>query len=389
MDTMASHLQTRHEDETSDNSLSTLLSWAAVQKMGITSCPLCESSGPEDSPELVEHVLRHAYDFALRALPWPQPWVHEVNVPPGDFKLPNDPEQGDHLQRWIDEAAHEGPERPKLELCHYDRMDHADPSPTNVPEYSEYFVHNAYFGDTSEGRSSKPQAEPSTASTRSSTRTVSDTGPVDAASIQRSCIPEFQIGTLHNPAYLPLSRFSQFVREDRIMATLQHEPYFAPFSAADFERFVRYSEKNPKIFLTLVMSNVILYLPALMFKHCEDDDLPLWPMLGNGNTTDLMFYSINDWRLLNYSLEATEDDSYGMDKIAVNDFVSNQWTFCAVVFDSDDFDRSIFEESPLPFVGLGSQGILKGQSGMSFRAGLCAEHGRTHPQYLTEVSTTL
>lgn len=387
METMASHLQTMHEDETSDNSLSTLLSWAAVQKMGVTSCPLCESSGPEDSPELVEHVLRHAYDFALRALPWPQPSVHDVNVPPGDFKLPKDPEQEDHLRRWIEEADHEGTEHPELEICRYDREDHSNPSLASASEYSEYFVLNDYFGDMPEDRSSKPQAEPSTASTRSSERTDSDTGPVDAASIQRGCIPEFRIGTLHNPAYLPLSRFPQFVRKDRIMATIRHDTHFASYSADELERLARYSEKNPKVFLILAMGNLIRKMPFLMSERFEDDNLPL-RLVRDGNATDLMVYSMSDGSSLNYFLEATGDDVYGWDRTDVNVFVSNQWTFCAVVFDFNHFNRGIFGESPLPFVDLGSQTILKGQSGMSIRAGLCAEHDRTHAQYLTEVSTT-
>ena len=59
MEDMGNHLQVSHKDEVVGNSLPTLLPWAAVQTMGIKFCPLCSPHGPEDSPELVDHVLRH------------------------------------------------------------------------------------------------------------------------------------------------------------------------------------------------------------------------------------------------------------------------------------------------------------------------------------------
>lgn len=158
MESMGSHLQTKHEDELSDNTLSTLLSWAAVQRLGIESCPLCSSSGPEDSPELVDHVLRHTYEFALRALPWPQPLKYDLNVRPTEnFIPPEDPEEARNLQRWIDEVPHEGVGHPEPELCGYDEADHSSPESTNVSEHRGYFLTNNYFGDMSGDRSSEPQ----------------------------------------------------------------------------------------------------------------------------------------------------------------------------------------------------------------------------------------
>ncbi|GAP92591.1 putative WD domain-containing protein [Rosellinia necatrix] len=64
------HIMSRHPDAISDN-LEDLLSDAEIKVMGITKCPLCDSEGPPDSPELVEHVLQHVHDFSLRSLPWP------------------------------------------------------------------------------------------------------------------------------------------------------------------------------------------------------------------------------------------------------------------------------------------------------------------------------
>ncbi|KAI0191452.1 WD40-repeat-containing domain protein [Xylaria flabelliformis] len=66
-----SHILSGHPDAVSDSSLEDLLSDAEIKVMGITECPLCGSEGPQDSPELVEHVLHHVHDFSLRSLPWP------------------------------------------------------------------------------------------------------------------------------------------------------------------------------------------------------------------------------------------------------------------------------------------------------------------------------
>ncbi|KAK5635064.1 hypothetical protein RRF57_010776 [Xylaria bambusicola] len=64
------HIMSTHPNVLSD-SLEDLLSDAEIKVMGITQCPLCDNEGPQDSPELVEHVLQHVHDFSLRSLPWP------------------------------------------------------------------------------------------------------------------------------------------------------------------------------------------------------------------------------------------------------------------------------------------------------------------------------
>ena len=164
MESMGSHLQTDHERELLDNSLSTLLSWSAVQTVGIKSCPLCSSHGPEDSPELVDHVLRHAYEFALRALPWPQPVAHDLNVPAGSFHLPEDSENAGYLQGWVNKAVHQSQRSPGLKLCAYDTADHSVPAPSHLSEYSDYFITNSYFDDRPEDKSFRPQGDQSIAS---------------------------------------------------------------------------------------------------------------------------------------------------------------------------------------------------------------------------------
>ncbi|KAK0627615.1 hypothetical protein B0T14DRAFT_512967 [Immersiella caudata] len=72
LEAMVNHLQGEHADTLPAGTIEAAISWGAIKSYGITSCPLCDSSGALDDPELVSHVLKHTHDFALRALPWPK-----------------------------------------------------------------------------------------------------------------------------------------------------------------------------------------------------------------------------------------------------------------------------------------------------------------------------
>ena len=167
MESMGNHLQRKHEIELLDISLSTAMSWYAVQKMGITQCPLCSSRAPEDSPDLVDHILWHAYDFALRALPWPYPESHDLNVPPGNFNLPEDTIRAADLVSWIGKTIHESTEDPQLQTSKYDTADHRPLVSVDMSEYTDYFLKNPYFTDSPDNRSSRPEGNQSVSSTHS------------------------------------------------------------------------------------------------------------------------------------------------------------------------------------------------------------------------------
>ncbi|KAM0479935.1 hypothetical protein ACHAPX_004513 [Trichoderma viride] len=141
-----------------------LFTWSQVPTVGITSCPLCSWSGPEDSPKLLEHIFRHTYDFALRALPWPQPIVQDLNVLPGRFNPPKDSSRLEDLDNWINEAVHESAGLPEIELSDYDRADHCAPASTDLVEYNDYCLMNEYFNEESADGSSKSQLGESTVS---------------------------------------------------------------------------------------------------------------------------------------------------------------------------------------------------------------------------------
>jgi len=202
------HLQTKHEDELSDNSLSTLLSWSAVQMMGVSTCPLCSSNGPEDAPDLVDHVLRHAYDFALRALPWPKPVIHDLNRPHGNFSFHGGEEDVKRLDRWLHDAEHESDGTPGLTLCDYDTADHSEFLATNLAEYTEYFERseNGYFDDRSEDKSSRNQGGKQKSNMESSSTSSARTTPsagLDPVESKPSSDEELRYGLMlmHCPSY--------------------------------------------------------------------------------------------------------------------------------------------------------------------------------------------
>ncbi|KAK2053266.1 hypothetical protein LY76DRAFT_524943, partial [Colletotrichum caudatum] len=71
VDTFLHHLREAHSESINEEQYSTIVAGAARPvPPGICRCPLCESSGPADSPDLLDHIAEHLHDFALRSLPW-------------------------------------------------------------------------------------------------------------------------------------------------------------------------------------------------------------------------------------------------------------------------------------------------------------------------------
>ncbi|CZR61670.1 uncharacterized protein PAC_11567 [Phialocephala subalpina] len=106
---ITTHMMSKHPDAISDG-LKDLLSAAEINVMGITKCPLCDSEGPQDSPELVEHVFQHVHSFSLCSLPWPMDPDISLDKPVGTFdmshavKAAKDEEGNEHIFH-IDEWA--------------------------------------------------------------------------------------------------------------------------------------------------------------------------------------------------------------------------------------------------------------------------------------------
>ncbi|KAI1742164.1 WD40-repeat-containing domain protein [Xylaria scruposa] len=192
------HIMSKHPDAISE-SLEDLLLDAEIKVMGITECPLCDSEGPQDSPELVEHVLQHVHDFSLRSLPWPTDPPFSPSKPVATFdtdyatRLYKDDSGNEYsfsIAEWAESVAPkkgdsgdisvvdpEGnelfldmtkyPENitpsdgPPLQLCHLDQ------NPPNISEIEstsitpfnvDYFSENIYFKEESSDSRSSSQS---------------------------------------------------------------------------------------------------------------------------------------------------------------------------------------------------------------------------------------
>ncbi|KAM5442400.1 hypothetical protein MferCBS31731_002278 [Microsporum ferrugineum] len=139
------HMQNQHADVLPMDGVETLLHWSAMTSYGLTCCPLCDSSGSLDAPELIDHILQHTHDFALRALPWPKHRVHARNLPGTyDLEIPN----ADIVKSWLDDVSEHttGLNTVQLDLRSWDRASTQEP---NECGGFDYFHENDYFADCS------------------------------------------------------------------------------------------------------------------------------------------------------------------------------------------------------------------------------------------------
>ncbi|KAH7121765.1 hypothetical protein B0J13DRAFT_567235 [Dactylonectria estremocensis] len=67
---LVEHVREEHMDSFPPNLLKTVRLWPSSPLIGLDTCPLCDATGPRDSPNLINHVLEHTHNFALRSLPW-------------------------------------------------------------------------------------------------------------------------------------------------------------------------------------------------------------------------------------------------------------------------------------------------------------------------------
>ncbi|KAH7305787.1 hypothetical protein B0I35DRAFT_108670 [Stachybotrys elegans] len=148
------HLEAEHQDDVRELTLETLLPWSEIRRMGIASCPLCSSFGREDSPEIIHHVLRHVYEFSLRALPWTKPFKHPSAKPTGTYSLPKNKGAAERLVEWIDKA-HCGTAM-HLHLSTLE-IDNEEMEAPETGDDTGYVPDDEYFDDESVGKSSRPQ----------------------------------------------------------------------------------------------------------------------------------------------------------------------------------------------------------------------------------------
>jgi hypothetical protein len=290
--------------------------------------------------------LQHVYEFALRALPWPQPIIHDVNLPPGSFHLPEKSDDAEDIQRWINEAVHESVGVPELLLSDYDRADHSDPVPTNLPEYSDYFLMNGYFDDRSEDKSSKPQCDQSIVSAGenvvSGEETVQSstqygTG-ISYEDISRDLVNYQPMGRSileDYPIFFPKNKIEALVQSDRVKSTLRE--IFEDITDKDVKELEEYVMTHAKrVFLTLVLSRTVKYIKKLSSADVKDKTLPVSIHQGRQvceMTSAILLDGFANWK--------TDD---------IERFCQKQWIFLAPVFQQGEFSYTFRVDQPLPFI---------------------------------------
>ncbi|RWA09597.1 hypothetical protein EKO27_g5509 [Xylaria grammica] len=350
MESMGSHIQIEHKDELLETSFSTIISWSAVQTMGIKSCPLCDSCGPEDCTELVDHVLQHTYEFALRALPWPPTTIQDLNVLPGSFNVPGDTEHAGDIPQWINGAMHEKVEISRLALCDYDRADHLFPAPNKFPEYSDYFLTNDYFNESPGDRSSEPQTGQSVHLDISNSHvswdhsddgnTRRDSGNTDAFSQSAETTlydrlktmvvffyQEENTETLSQPSFLPLDALNRAITPDIVKAQLVSED--------DFNQIF---ERSKKVFAILGFVGTEARIRDLFKDGLLDEHLPL-ERIEDAQQSELL-------RSRRQGREFKSFSKWG--KRDIDDFLRRQWLVLAPVFTTRGEHIDIDGDTPLP-----------------------------------------
>lgn len=86
MEEFVDHIQAQHSEDVSESLLIAIMNHAGAVTVGVTSCPLCPSTGPESDPSFIKHVLQCVHDFSMRSLPWAED-KKEKSEPRGPFGL--------------------------------------------------------------------------------------------------------------------------------------------------------------------------------------------------------------------------------------------------------------------------------------------------------------
>jgi tetratricopeptide (TPR) repeat protein len=184
------HLDEKHGNQVSDANFQRIMAKSTFRPFGITSCPLCDIHGPVDSPELVEHVLGHIYDFSMYALPWraiPQKSVKRPirtfnDVAPvldsNDDEVTTQMRMFNHtrLLGWAEEF-HEGEEdltpaqRATIRDLDWDDYQAMGGEDGTCPTMTDYFdrADIDYFEDDASSHRASSEAAHSTSTRRSST----------------------------------------------------------------------------------------------------------------------------------------------------------------------------------------------------------------------------
>ncbi|KAI8720210.1 Protein kinase domain-containing protein [Fusarium sp. LHS14.1] len=157
IDQLQQHVAEEHLESFPEDLLDTVAFWPSTPVVGLEGCPLCYSTGPTDDPELIEHVLKHTHDFALRSLPWADDLPVDAQ-PPGtnrfntNYLASSEPkEEHVSVSPWRMSLWFEQLEIPELNqqvwarsLFDTDKMTTWSTNPS-LDRSLDYFSHNVYF----------------------------------------------------------------------------------------------------------------------------------------------------------------------------------------------------------------------------------------------------
>ncbi|KAJ5235397.1 NACHT nucleoside triphosphatase [Penicillium citrinum] len=186
VDDLTQHVSREHRDSFPEELLGTLHLWPSLSSIGLDTCPLCRSTGPRDDPVLIDHVLEHTHDFALRSLPWADLATESIQgsttrgIYNQSYLQPVEPFEStgqplpSMMHIWFEKL--EMPESEQWEQSYVALAELSASRPViDVREETSYFTANNYFASETEGQSLDIQEDQSLSITVPTGSDLSDT----------------------------------------------------------------------------------------------------------------------------------------------------------------------------------------------------------------------
>ncbi|KAK2611673.1 hypothetical protein N8I77_005003 [Diaporthe amygdali] len=323
-----------HKKEVDEYSHPTVLSWCAVRTYGITACPLCSIEGPQDAPDLVDHVLHHTYDFALLSLPGNQSATEDQNMPMGTYNFTKGQDGSDKLMEWFQKSSSsvEDDVAKKLHLStQHTPEDSLSADPFNTEETDD-FNRDDYIKQAPVHESFRRHVQNRSSSSLSE---CTDNGE----DLTDRLLRELVESPFDRKEFFPNGCIDRIITPETVAATLNAQ--------ADQRRLAELvdfaSQESKTIFAILLCCDLNIeeiHQALRHFKSIRIDDSKL-PVIGND--TKLFFFT-----------ERTYQKPWT--RLRVRHFCSNQWKFLAPIFQNGQRELSLHSDQVLPFLAVNQRG---------------------------------
>lgn len=202
---------------------------------------------------------------------------------------------------------------------------------------------------------------------------------VTSGRIRDQCVAEFEgKDSLQNPPYLPSDEFRHVMGKNLVKATI--EKYAGSSTVQREDDLLEYALENRHVFLTLASSRLVRKIKTLWEAQVKDCHLPLRleydETTGRRHMVSVVDPVHEETLSPNAFVEGDDevDDSF-WDDSDLRRFVTDQWLFCALIFDRGQFlYPGLSDKRPLPFVQISAGAAGSGNFGKVFRVGLRREH---------------